>query len=192
MNTCKSLRALFGDARIWSDVVFDSRGSFVKFDVFKLFLRRLPEGSIRKLTIDSNLIEPAKVSDLMEILMHTKQWRITSIHAVGKKLNSTMLTKIVKGLWSEDIKVLSIHDVIVSKMDVVTAAKCCLNMTGLNKIRMEGDVHLLALKTLAGQRPDSGGIAGNNSITHLSFCVRSALTWDNIIHASRLRSVNGV
>ncbi|KAF8250594.1 hypothetical protein K440DRAFT_639113 [Wilcoxina mikolae CBS 423.85] len=183
LGTCRSLRALFGHMNIWSNVTIDSRGGSFGVGGFRRLLRRLPETSIRKLTIDTTPVDMKKAQDILEVLVHKKQWNITSLHIVGKKATQQMLTLIIRRLWSESIKVLSVHDV-PTATDGNLVTKCIVSyLPNLKRLRLEGTLDTLSLKQLSGLRagPERARTLGDNRITHLSFAgPKSTMDWENI------------
>jgi len=165
------------------NVTIDPRGGSFGVGGLRRLLRLLPETSIRKLTFDTTSVDMKKAQDILEVLVHKKQWNIASLHIVGKKATQQMLSLIIRRIWSESIKVLSVHDV-PTATDGNLVTKCIVShMPNLKRLRLEGSLDTLSLKQLSGLRggPERARSLGDNRITHLSFAgPKSTMDWETI------------
>ncbi|KAA8912413.1 hypothetical protein FN846DRAFT_903556 [Sphaerosporella brunnea] len=182
LSTCRTLRGLFNCQEVWAKVCVENKKSLFTTNGFLAFLRRLPESSIRILTLDLSIMEHHNTMSVLDTLNRKKHWRINSLHVVGRKVTAGILNQIVRRLWSDNIRILSIHDTLGGRMDVKDAIqKIYTFLPRLEKFRVEGvaDYNTVKLISNLGTKLDSEQrIVGVNTLTHLSFVgVKSMIDW---------------
>jgi len=182
LRTCRTFRAFFDLKEVWSKALIDPKDTFKSATAFSQFVRRLPETSIRKFTIDFNVFGIEGAVELADLLIRRKHWELHSLHIVGRKLSHASLNLILRRLWSGAFKVLSVHDMSVNKLDANQVTKAVVSHApNVEKLRFDGSLDLESLESLSGLR--SGGLVmSDNRITHLSFlgAWRSAIHWGEL------------
>jgi hypothetical protein len=173
---------MFSQREIWSNVPIENKKGLFNTNGFLAFLQRLPETSIRQLTIDLSVFENTGTLALVDMLGRKKQWQIDSLHVVGRKVTPAILGQIIRRLWPRNLRILSVHDVQGAKIDAIGASKALAGaVPKLTHLRLEGAVDHDSLKRLSSISTglEQAQILGSNRLTHLSLVgVRATVNWD--------------
>jgi hypothetical protein len=177
---------MFGQREIWFNVPIENKKGLFNTNGFLTFLQRLPETSIRLLTLDLSLMDNNGTLAALEMLARRKQWGIESLHVVGKKVTPPILNQVIRRIWSRNLRILSVQDVQGAKIDGNGASTAIVSLVPrLTHLRLEVKIDHESLKRLSSISTvlDHAQLLGSNRLTHLSLVgVRAMVGWDDIRH----------